>query len=506
MGQEKLVRAYFGTEQQSGVGGLPVIAELELAVGLVGGAAAVLRDWRAAGQITYSLAHCLLQKALLICAGYEDGIDSNFLADDPAVRMALSIGLRREELQELATQSTMCRFENDFGAFNCYRLAVFLFLRYIMMHKRPPKSIRLDFDGSCIRTRGEQEGTSYRSYYDTKMYFPLFVFDQDGFLITVILRPGEDGEAELVVPVLKRMVRALRKEWPRVEITIVMDSAFQDPKIYDYCEDNKVQYLIKLRAQGKPGGGLFGKSQNLARDAKITFVKKHGQPKYVDTNETKNSVEKEIRKVKDKKERKRQLKDLKRRVIRKYDSFDHQTGKGGQDRKGWRQERRVLVVCIYDDWGEQRSFWVTNIVGLYPEHLIENVYSARGRAELFIKDAKAFRCDKLSCEKFIANQTRLLVQVLAYQLMFLLRSQLPKSMHSMTLDSVSRQFIRIPVIVKEKARGVDLVFSDCFPWKNQMHALLDRLTVQPIHCKDWLPIWFGWLKPLILAPPVLKAA
>jgi hypothetical protein len=505
MGQEKLVRTYFGTEQQSGIGGLPLLAELEVAVGLVAGAAAVLRDWRAAGQITYSLAHFILQKALLICAGYEDGIDSNFLADDPAVKMALSIGLRLQEPQELASQSSVCRFENDFGAFNCYRLAFFLFMRYILLHKKPPKSIRLDFDGSCFRTRGEQEGTAYRKYYNTKMYFPLFVFDQDGFLITAILRPGDNGEAELVVPVLKRMVRAFRKEWPKVEITIVMDAAFNDPKIYDWCEDNKVQYLIKLKAPGKPGGGLFGKSHKLARKAKIGFTKKYGQPRYADTDLTKNSVETEFRKL-EKTERKQKLKELERRVVRRYDSFEHQTGKGGQCKKGWRHERRVLACCIYDDWGERRSFWVTNIVGLYPEHLIENVYSARGKAELFIKDAKAFRCDKMSCENFIANQTRLLVQVLAYQLMFLFRSRLPKSMRSMTLASVSLQFIRVPVLVKEKARITDLVFSDCFAWKNHMHALLDRLTAQPVDRKDWLLIWLGWLKPFKLAPALLRAA
>lgn len=325
MGRD-LVRAYFGTEQQSGIGGLPLIAELELAEGLVSGAAAVLRDWRAPGQITFTIAHLLIQQVALYCAGYEDAIDSNYLANDPAVKMALSIALRREDPQELASQSTICRFENDFGAFNCYRLAVFLFLRYILMHKKPPKSIRFDFDGSCIRTRGEQQGTSYRKYYNTKMYFPLFVFDQDGFLITIILRPGEDGEAELVVPVLKRMVRALRKEWPKVEITIVMDAAFNDPKIYDWCEDNRVQYLIKLKAAGKPGGGLFGKSHALARKAKIAFVKKYGQPHHLNTDVTKNSIETELRKL-EKKERKQKLKELNRRVVRRYDSFDHQTGR-----------------------------------------------------------------------------------------------------------------------------------------------------------------------------------
>lgn len=502
----KAVQVYFGNEQQSALGGLPLLGELELAEGLISGAAAVLRDWRVPGQISFILQHLMLQRVLLICGGFEDGIDSNFLANDPAVQMALSIGLRRDDPQVLASQATICRFENDFGLFNCYRLAFFLLLNYVRTHKRPPKSIRLDFDGSCIRTRGEQEGTTYRKHYETKMYFPLFVFDQNGFLITIILRPGSDGEAELVVPVLKRIVRVLRQEWPRVDITVVMDSAFNDPKIYDWCEDNRVQYLIKLKATGKPGGGLFGKSKQLATNAKIAFVKKHGQPQYVDSDITKNSVETEIRNIKDKKERKKKFKDLTRRVVRFFDQFEHRTGKGGSDPKQWRQDRRVLVVCAFDDWGEHRSFFVTNIVGRDPQYLIEQIYSQRGTAELYIKDAKAFRCDKLSCQQFAANQTRLLLHVLAYQLMYKLRSLLPKSMQNITLDSLKDRFIRIPVIIKEGARTTALVLSHSFAKKNCMHALLARLTAQHANCNEFTIDWYQWCKPPTLAPTLPKVA
>jgi hypothetical protein len=409
------------------------------------------------------------------------------------------MGLSLDEPARLATQASISRFENDFGPFNCYRLAMFLLYRYIATKKKP-KSLRFDFDGSCCPTRGEQQHTSFRLYYNTKMYFPLFVFDEDGYLITCILRPGEDGEAELTVPVLKRLVKACREAWPDVEITIVMDAAFNDQNIYDWCEDNDVFYLIKLKAAGKPGGGLYGKSNDLARSARIAFVKKHGQPKYENTDTTKNSVETEIRKLEEKKERKQKLRELNSRVVRKYDEFQHCTGKGGKDPKAWRQDRRVLALSKYDDWGDHRSFWVTNIVGYLPQHLIEVVYSSRGKAELFIKDAKAFRCDKLSCEDFIANQCRLLMQALAYQLMYRLRSLLPKAMQSMTLASVRDHFIRIPVIVKEKAKTMDLTWSRTFPFKIHMHALLDRLSRQRRHKPDWVLEWQQWLTPIIAVP------
>lgn len=321
----KIVQAYFGEEQQSAMGGLPLLSELEAAEGLMAGAAAVLRDWRAPGQITFPLEHLLAQRTLLICAGREDGNDSTYYANDPALNLALSLCLGVDEAVRLASQPTISRFENGIGTISCYLLAMFLIGRYISLKKKPPKDLRLDFDGSCVPTRGNQQHTAYRKYYNTTMYFPLFVFDQDGFLITTVLRPGSDGEAALTVPVLKRLVLAFRSAWPNVEITVVMDAAFNDPKIYDWCEDNHVYYLIKLKAAGKPAGGLYGKSDNYARAAKIAFAKKHGAPKYLDSDTTKCSLESQIREL-PKAERKKELKELARRKIVRYFEFEHRTG------------------------------------------------------------------------------------------------------------------------------------------------------------------------------------
>src|SRR5208283_103295 len=98
------------------------------------------------------------------------------LAHDPGLRLALLTG--KESVGQVS-QPTMCRFENKMGRANCYRLAAWLVFSYIARKKKQPKSIRLDFDGSCIPTYGQQQGSSFRRYYDTNMFFPLFVFDED---------------------------------------------------------------------------------------------------------------------------------------------------------------------------------------------------------------------------------------------------------------------------------------------------------------------------------------
>jgi hypothetical protein len=492
LGREKLVNARFGTQRMTRVGGAPLLLKIELAEQMVSGAAGCLTDRRLGWQTKRSLCQLLWQRVLLLCCGYEDAVDGQLLAHDPGLVLALGFSP--------VSQATMCRFENGLMTrANCYRLAVWLVWLYISNKKKAPKQIRLDFDGSCVPTRGQQQGSSYRKYYDTQMYFPLFVFDQDGVLITAILRQGEEAEATTTLPVLKRLVKAFRAAWAGVEILVVMDAGFNDPKIYNWCEDEgkpgrsgTVQYLVKLK---NTRGGLRSYSNDLAKAAKVSFSKLHGPEKYVGTKMSKNQVLKEIRK-KSKRERKEELFSFNARVVHNYGEFENQTGKGGKCKKQWRSPRRILSSCVHDDWGGRRSFWVTNIVGSTAEYLINEVYSKRGEAELGIRDMKAMRCDKLSCENFLANQSRLLFQVLAQRLLLRFREQLPHSMRSCALETIREQFICIPALVEDRARAEDLIWSGSFPFKNHMHALCQRLVQQAHATKDWLSLFIQFLKTL----------
>lgn len=490
VGREKVVNASFGSQSQTKIAGAPLLLELELTESLVAGAAASLRDWRMPTQVKFSLYSLLWQRVMLICCGYEDGADGDLLAHDPGLKLSLNVpGSGKEP----ASQPTICRFENEIRGLSCYRLAIWLVYAYIASHRNPPTHIRFDFDGSCIPTHGQQQGSSFRVHYDEQMYFPLFIFDQDGVLITALLRPGEHGEPKMTVPVLKRLVAAFRDAWPDVQITVVMDAGFSDPKIYDWCEDQgktdprkTIYYLIKLK---NTGGGLLTHSHDFARDCKESFGRRFGVARHLKIGKkkvkTKTAVEKEIRQKPDKKERKKELEELSSRVVRRYGEFRYQAGKGGKDKKQWRYQRRILAECIYDDWGPRRTFWVTNLLGETPAHLINDVYSRRGEAELRIKDAKDFRCDKLSCQNFMPNQFRLLMHVLAQRLLFAFRKLLPARAQRMTLATLREQFIRIPGIVRDKARSTELLWSSTFPLKNQMHALCQRLASASIEPRVW---------------------
>ena len=82
------------------------------------------------------------------------------------------------------------------------------------------------------------------------------------------------------------------------------------------------------------------------------------------------------------------------------------------------------------------GFIVTNLS--YPPKGIVRFYNGRGTAEQWIKEGKyALNWTRLSCHKFVANQARLWLFVLAYNLgNFMRRLALPEDMKHWTLTSL----------------------------------------------------------------------
>jgi hypothetical protein len=468
----------------STVGGAPLLQMVELATGYVAAVSACIKDWRNPNAITYTIFKQVWQRVLLICAGFSATIDSNHLRHDVAIKLAM--GLDLSQAGHLASQPTMCRLENNVDYKDCYRMALCMLMLYISRKKRIPKEIVLDFDGSCVPASGDQQGTSYRSYWDTNMYFPLFVYDQDGWLICAILRPGKEGEARLTVPILKRIVKHLRDAWPDVRIIVRADSAFGSQELYNWCEDQgkadaekEIYYIVCLRTPPE-GSGISGAMdfREMKNKASRQFGKKHGPAQYEGVGaKTKSAMEKEAKAL-PKGERQKELKRLRERLMRVFEDGFYQSGNGGQDPKQWRQPRRIVAVCTQDDWGQTSRYFVTNLpvtTRFQSRYLIEELYSARGGMELRIKEYKALEGDKLSCREFAANQVRVLFHALAYNTMFELRQNLPGNRQSWTFTSIQKHLLRMAVRVTRKGQSITMHWATDLEWKNELWTCIKRL-------------------------------
>ncbi|MDP9379008.1 MAG: IS1380 family transposase [Chloroflexota bacterium] len=227
-------------------GGLLWLAKADSELGLCEALSELVPEWRKRkGQ--HSLSSLVRQRIFQIACGYEDQNDSNFLREDPLLKVVC--GSMPESGADLASQPTFSRLENAVDIRCCYRISQALFELYLKARSRDgvPEKVLLDFDSTDDPTHGEQEGSYYHGYYRQHMYHPLVVFDgESGHLICALLRAGNTHASNSAVALLKRIVCGLRERWPQVAIEIRADAGFAVPAVYDYCEEEGITYTVGL--------------------------------------------------------------------------------------------------------------------------------------------------------------------------------------------------------------------------------------------------------------------
>ncbi len=245
-------------------GGLVWLAQMDSELGLVSSLAEHMVEWRKRkGQ--HSMSSLLRQRIFQIACGYEDQNDSNFLREDPLLKVVC--GSMPESGANLASQPTFSRLENAVDIRCCYRISEGLFELYLRERGKEgtPEKVLLDFDATDDPTHGDQEGSYYHGYYRQHMYHPLLVFDgESGHLIGALLRAGNTHASNSSVALLKRIVGRLRGRWPMVEIEIRADAGFAVPALYDYCEAEGITYTVGLITNPR----LEGLAQDLLAQAK----------------------------------------------------------------------------------------------------------------------------------------------------------------------------------------------------------------------------------------------
>ena len=199
------------------------------------------------------------------------------------------------------------------------------------------------------------------------MYHPSAVFDgETGQLVTAVLRPGDTHASRGAVAIPKRVVSRSRAAWPSVRIGIRADAGFAVlPALYEYCEDEGIDHTVGLVTNPR--------------------LKALAEP-------------------------------LLERAQERYEAEGEKVGllAEGRYRAGsWERQRRVVHKAEAMPEGTNRRFVVTSRTD-EPEELYDR-YVGRGETENRIKDFKlALEADRLSCRRFLANQSRLLLHAAAY--------------------------------------------------------------------------------------------
>jgi hypothetical protein len=381
---------------------LLAVRELDGALGLTAMAGAMIKEGRTGKNIRHQMEGLLQQSVYARLAGYEDVNDQEALSRDPAMRAVVG----RKALEASAASSqTVSRFETETLASeeNVGALAAINHAWVARaMRVTKEKKVILDMDSLESPVHGNQEGSAYNGHFCSRCYHPLFVFNQYGDCEGAQLRPGNvhsaDGWRDLLEPIVDRY-RDLGKR-----IYFRGDAAFASPETYEYLEDNRVLYAMRIKANSR----LYDHVEHL-------MTRPVGRP----------SAEPKVF----------------------YHDFTYRAG-------SWDRSRRVIAKIEWHQ-GElfpRIGFIVTNLSAKAKN--VVRFYNKRGLCEQHIKEGKgALSWTRLSCTRYTCNQVRLALFVLAYNLgNFLRRFALPAKISHWSLSSVQLKLVKIGAKVISHSR------------------------------------------------------
>ena len=109
---------------------------------------------------------------------------------------------------------------------------------------------------------------------------------------------------------------------------------------------------------------------------------------------------------------------------------------------------------------------------------VTHFYNGRGTAEQWIKEGKyALNWTRLSCHRFVANQVRLWLFVLAYNLgNFMRRLTLPESVKHWSLRSVQTKLIKMGGRLVRHARRLVFQLAEVAVSREVFRQVLERIA------------------------------
>jgi len=376
------------------------------------------------------LADLLRQSVYSRLAGYEDVNDAERVSVDPTFRL---IGSEKIWDRGAALTSRLQSFETELLAAEGNLLGRGAINRELLAKAEAMEATQrvvLDIDSTEIPVYGNQENSAYNGHFESTCYHPLLLFNSEGDCLAAKLRPGNVHSADDWEAVLLPEVERQQKHGK--EVVVRADAAFAKPEIYEALEERGVNYAIRIPA-----------NENLERDIAELLPRSVGRPSS--------------------------------RPLVGYKSFLYQAA-------SWKKARRV-VAKVEHHQGElfpRVGFLVTNLS--LPSRSVVRFYNKRGTAEQWIKEGKqATHWTRLSCPRFRANEVRLQLSVLAYNLGNLWRRLvLPKRIDTWSLTSLQQRLVKTGGRLVKHARYYWLLLAEGHLTRRLFEAMLRRIWALPV--------------------------
>jgi hypothetical protein len=294
-----------------------------------------------------------------------------------------------------------------------------------------PRRIVLDIDDTFDAVHGSQQLRLFNAHYDEYGFQPIVVFDGDGRMIAAVLRPACRPTGRQIVKWLRRLIAALRQNWPRVQIMLRADSHYCTPEVLRFCRAQKLDYVLSV--------------------APTSTLRKHITALELSTaaRASKTNGEKL------------------RRFAEFYDAA-----------ASWDRVERIIARVETGPQGCDTRFIVTSLLGGRGRDIYEKIYCARGQAENHIKSWKThLAADRTSCCRAAANQMRLFLHVAAYWLIWSLRALTPRRSfwRVAQFDTLRLRLIKLAVRIEVLKKQVRLHLPRATPDQVIFALILARM-------------------------------
>lgn len=440
----KPVVAQFDQEASSVDTGAVLLKAADQRLGLTESLAGCLSDDRQPGKVRHEIEDLISQRVFGIACGYPDANDADRLADDPVHKMLLD----RDPLDgdSLASQPTLSRFENAVDTKDLYRMGRCLMEQVIARHRKRLRGrvrrITIDFDPTDDPTHGAQQLSFFNGHYDCWCYLPMLGFvsfndEPEQYLVAALLRPGNAPAKLGFLGILRRLIEALTVAFPKARILVRLDGGFASPKILNFLDDAGVKYVVAMARNSV----LEGHSAKLMRKA--------------------------------------------RRLSARSKQTEHVYGECRYAARKWRQERRVIFKAeVVRTPGKSPKdnprFVITNLSNT-PRWIYERVYCQRGDIENRIKELHhGLEIDRTSCERFWANQFRVLLTAAAYVLMQEIRLRAKRtSLARAQVQTLRERLFKVGGHVRVSVRRLVLHLPAAFPYQDTWKRVALALGATP---------------------------
>jgi len=417
----RTVESVFSGQTITSDGGGVLLRAADEAINLLSRVGRCFTDFRRKASCDHTVENLLRQRVYALALGYEDLNDHNTLRHDLALQTAVGRDV------DMASASTLCRFENSVDAKSLWALSSVLVDVFVESHKKAPDEIILDFDATDDEVHGHQEGRFFHGYYDHYCFLPLYVFCGE-HLLAAYLRPSNIDGAKHSLAILGLLVKRLRKTWPKTRIIVRGDSGFCRWKLMRWCDSHGIEYILGLAKNAR----LLQEAQPLLDEVHECFLQT----------------------------------GIKQKI------FD-ETSYAAQS---WDTQRRVIIKAEHLDKGSNPRFVVTSLCDA-PEQLYQR-YCARGEIENRIKEQQLYLfADRTSCSKWLPNQLRVLLSALAYTLLNTIRQKALAGTELVRArcDTIRLKLLKIGASVVRNTRRVTLMLSESYPYKDIFRLAAARL-------------------------------